>query len=82
MSALSTVKPGSSRRFLEVVRSRIFEPFFTTKVVGKGTGQGLAIVYEVVVNKHGVHHFESTKGQGTTFILRLPAENVSRSATV
>jgi len=53
--------------------SRIFDPFFTTKKVGKGTGQGLAIVRRVVVDRHGgtvdVH---STVGKGTCFRVRLP----------
>ena len=57
----------------EEIRDRIFEPFFTTKSVGKGTGQGLMIVYDVVVNKHsGKLTFESEVGVGTTFILDLP----------
>ncbi len=33
--------------------SKVFDPFFTTKPVGKGTGQGLAIAYGVIVQKHG-----------------------------
>lgn len=54
-------------------RPHIFEPFFTTKGVGKGTGQGLAIVYGNIVKKHGgTVTFETEAGQGTTFILRLP----------
>jgi two-component system NtrC family sensor kinase len=57
----------------EQIRSRVFEPFFTTKEVGKGTGQGLAISYAVVVGKHrGSIGFESELGRGTTFIIRLP----------
>jgi PAS domain S-box-containing protein len=57
----------------EAVRHRIFEPFFTTKAVGKGTGQGLAIVYATIVKKHGGSvTFESCVGEGTTFIVRLP----------
>jgi two-component system, NtrC family, sensor kinase len=57
----------------EAVRSRIFEPFFTTKAVGQGTGQGLAISYSVVVDKHqGSIDFETEPGRGTTFIIRLP----------
>lgn len=55
------------------VRPHIFEPFFTTKGVGKGTGQGLAIVYASIVKKHGgTVTFESEEGNGTTFIIRLP----------
>lgn len=55
------------------VRPHIFEPFFTTKDVGKGTGQGLTIVYSNVVQKHGGKvTFETEVGKGTTFIIRLP----------
>jgi len=55
------------------VRPRIFDPFFTTKEVGKGTGQGLAIARNVIVDKHGgTLHFETEVGRGTTFYIRLP----------
>jgi len=57
----------------ESIRTRIFDPFFTTKEVGKGTGQGLAIVYSAVVDKHdGRLDVESEIGKGTTFTIRLP----------
>ena len=57
----------------EAVRDRIFDPFFTTKDVGKGTGQGLPIARDVVVNKHGgTITFDTQPGCGTTFIVRLP----------
>ncbi|HEV3344858.1 MAG TPA: ATP-binding protein [Pirellulales bacterium] len=58
------------------IQSRIFEPFFTTKEVGRGTGQGLAQAYSVVVEKHGGSiSFESDVGYGTTFTMRLPLES-------
>jgi PAS domain S-box-containing protein len=57
----------------ESARPRIFEPFFTTKGVGKGTGQGLAMVYGSIVKHHGgTVTFETETGKGTTFIIRLP----------
>ncbi len=60
----------------EKYRDRMFEPFFTTKAVGKGTGQGLAIAYNVVTKKHGgIIRFETETGQGTSFIIRLPRED-------
>ncbi len=55
------------------VRQHVFEPFFTTKPVGKGTGQGLAMVYAVVVKKHGgVVRLDSEPGRGTTVTISLP----------
>ena len=57
------------------IRDRIFDPFFTTKPVGKGTGQGLAIAHDVIVNTHGGSiAVESKPGAGTTFIVRLPLD--------
>ncbi|MFC7521621.1 sensor histidine kinase [Xanthomonas populi] len=58
----------------EAIRNKVFDPFFTTKPVGKGTGQGLAIAYSTVVEKHqGRIFFEPSADQrGTTFVVRLP----------
>jgi PAS domain S-box-containing protein len=57
----------------EAIRNRVFDPFFTTKEVGKGTGQGLALAYTVVVKKHGGKiWFETEVGKGTTFFITLP----------
>jgi two-component system NtrC family sensor kinase len=65
----------------ERIRDRVFDPFFTTKPVGKGTGQGLAIVHSVVVDKHGGSiRFETEAGQGTTFYVRLPLQVANPAA--
>lgn len=64
----------------EAIRTRIFDPFFTTKGVGKGTGQGLAISRDIIVNKHGGSlDCESVPGEGTTFIICLPLQEPSRA---
>ena len=67
----------------EKIRERIFDPFFTTKAVGKGTGQGLAIAHDLIVNKHGgTIAFETAPGQGSTFVIRIPsvAERIATAA--
>jgi signal transduction histidine kinase len=59
----------------DFARAKIFDPFFTTKEVGRGTGQGLAIAYDVVTHKHGgTLTFSSVVGEGTTFTIKLPVE--------
>ena len=55
----------------EVIRGRIFDPFFTTKEVGKGTGQGLSICYNVIESHQGKLTFETREGEGTTFRIEL-----------
>jgi len=56
-----------------IVQSRVFEPFFTTKEAGKGTGQGLAIARNIVVERHGGRiTFEPNLPHGTTFLVSLP----------
>jgi len=55
------------------IQKRIFDPFFTTKDVGVGTGQGLAITRDVIVNKHdGDITFETSESTGTCFKITLP----------
>jgi signal transduction histidine kinase len=52
--------------------NKIFDPFFTTKEVGKGTGLGMNIAYNIVSKHKGDIRVESTIGKGTTFIIQLP----------
>ena len=65
------------------LQEKLFDPFFTTKEIGKGTGLGLALAWNIIEE-----HFGSIKvlsplypknpknpknGQGTRFIISLPA---------
>ena len=52
--------------------TRIFDPFFTTKDVGKGTGLGMNIAYNIVQKHNGTLHVDSELGKGTTFTITLP----------
>ncbi|MFN6529335.1 ATP-binding protein [Nostoc sp. ChiSLP03a] len=57
----------------EEIQSRLFDPFFTTKPVGKGTGMGLSISYQIITDKHGGSlQCISSPGQGAEFVITIP----------
>ncbi len=83
------VKWPSGSRYVQVIvadtgtgippelRDRVFEMFFTTKE--SGTGLGLPFVQRIVYDHHGFIEFESDRGKGTTFVIRLPVMSQSQS---
>ncbi|MEG4229254.1 ATP-binding protein [Microcoleus sp. N9_B2] len=59
----------------EPVKQRIFDPFFTTKAIGKGTGLGMSISYQIITEKHrGKIKCFSTPGSGTEFVIQIPIQ--------
>ena len=57
------------------VLDKIFQPFFTTKPTGQGTGLGLSLSYDIVKAHNGELKVETNEGQGSAFIIFLPANN-------
>ncbi|MEO1352320.1 MAG: ATP-binding protein [Cyanobacteria bacterium J06635_15] len=61
------------------MKQKIFDPFFTTKAVGKGTGLGLGICYQIIQKHFGHIEVVSEAGQGAEFIVTLPICVLSES---
>ncbi|MCP5108405.1 MAG: HAMP domain-containing histidine kinase, partial [bacterium] len=60
------------------IKDNVFNPFFTTKDVGKGTGQGLSMAHNIIIEKHrGKLYFKSKMGIGTSFYIHLPVQGES-----
>lgn len=61
--------PGISQTVLQ----RLFDPFFTTKPIGKGTGLGMSISYQIIKEKHqGALYCNSQLGKGAEFVIEIP----------
>lgn len=76
---VQVIVSDNGRGMPEAVRSRIFDPFFTTKEGDKGTGIGLSISYQIVVEKHhGKLWCDSTPGEGSKFVIELPIHQPSQ----
>ncbi len=57
----------------ESVQNQLFNPFFTTKPVGKGTGMGISISYQIVTERHrGILRCQSSLGKGAEFMIEIP----------
>ena len=57
----------------EAARTKIFQPFFTTKPSGEGTGLGLSLAHDIVVQGHGgTLTVASREGEFTEFVVRVP----------
>jgi signal transduction histidine kinase len=72
--AIADNGPGMS----ESSKARLFDPFFTTKPVGKGTGMGMSISYQIITEKHhGRLKCFSNLGKGTEFVIQIPIRQKS-----
>ncbi|NJL88422.1 MAG: HAMP domain-containing protein [Coleofasciculaceae cyanobacterium SM2_1_6] len=82
---ISTTMVGSDRVRITITdnaagipsefQERVFDPFFTTKPVGKGTGLGMAVSYQTIVQGHrGSLSFHSVLPHGTEFAIEIPLE--------
>lgn len=61
--------PGMSKQVIQ----RLFDPFFTTKAIGKGTGLGMSISYQIITEKHGGSlQCLSVEGKGAEFVIEIP----------
>ncbi len=58
----------------EETKEKIFQRFFSTKG-SRGTGLGLMITKKIIDEHEGAIEFDSEKGKGTRFVIRLPEKD-------
>jgi predicted CoA-binding protein len=64
----------------EAIRDKVFDPFFTTKPPGQGTGLGLDISYNIVVNRHRGEISVTSRPGRTAFTVLLPVSQAAAAA--
>ena len=64
------------------ILNKIFTPFFTTKPPGEGTGPGLSISHDIIVQGHqGAIRVDSEEGQFAEFVISMPKRGLHRGAS-
>ncbi|MBW4654982.1 MAG: PAS domain S-box protein [Kaiparowitsia implicata GSE-PSE-MK54-09C] len=63
----------------DAVRARLFDPFFTTKPIGKGTGMGLSISYQIVMERHHGKLYCAPTESGAEFVIQIPVQQAIAS---
>jgi signal transduction histidine kinase len=59
------------------IKDKIFHEIITTKPAGQGTGLGMYLTWDIIVNKHkGKILLDSQEGKGSTFTFIIPAKSV------
>ena len=61
----------------EQIQGKIFDPFFSTKDTGEGSGLGLFIVHDIIVQHGGTITVGSNNGEGTIFTIIMPVREIS-----
>jgi len=75
-SAIRITITDNGSGMTDAVRAKLFHPFFTTKPIGKGTGMGLSISQQILVEKHkGQLQCISAPEEGTQFIIEMPIKD-------
>ncbi|OKH37412.1 hybrid sensor histidine kinase/response regulator [[Phormidium ambiguum] IAM M-71] len=76
ISAIRITITDNGSGMTDAVRAKLFHPFFTTKPIGKGTGMGLSISQQILVEKHkGQLQCISAPEKGTQFIIEMPIKD-------
>ncbi|WP_121356487.1 tetratricopeptide repeat protein [Flavisolibacter nicotianae] len=74
VNAIEIIVRDNGKGIPQKALAKIFQPFFTTKPTGEGTGLGLSLSYDIITKGHGgALLVETQEGEGTTFIVQLPA---------
>jgi len=64
--------------FPQDIIDKVFNPFFTTKPAGQGTGLGLSLSFDIVVQEHhGEMKVDSKEGEYAEFVIKIPKNLVS-----
>ncbi|MGM3304684.1 PAS domain-containing sensor histidine kinase [Anabaena sp. WFMT] len=65
------------------IQQRVFDPFYTTKPVGKGTGLGLYISYQIINEQHnGSLKCISSPGKGAEFVIEIPIRQTQSKSSI